>query len=219
MIDRAGNLDLSDWEMFSCLKIDDSSESEVVDDWQWPDLKQSQFLLQTGSPSQPIEPKLPAPTEGRLVQQRRQQQEQQEQQQQQEPEEKQEKGNQEQVNAIQIWQKLNQHCRNQIAKGNGLESKAKNPDPFDNYAFDDVSMAFKRILELGYHRLRKDDLMLLSTELEHITKHRTTTRNRWAKRRVPNAYAWLDWNWSVISPIFDDTLARISASMMDLVQP
>jgi hypothetical protein len=58
--------------------------------------------------------------------------------------------------------------------------------------------------------MRMLDLLRLSNAIEAdlASQHvQYTVRNRNAKRRKPNAFHWIDENWTVIAPIFDTCVA------------
>jgi hypothetical protein len=90
---------------------------------------------------------------------------------------------------------------NKVKRGTGAESKARMPDRYDNYPFESQSLAYWRILLLGYSGIHLSDLVRLGNVLEQSMEAQGTTltpRNRAAHRRMPNAFHWLDENLAVI---------------------
>jgi hypothetical protein len=92
--------------------------------------------------------------------------------------------------------------KNKIKKGQGADGV---PDPCgrDNYPFE--KGYFYTLLK---QRLRarplKPQLMDFCAAIEERTPTPLPARNRWAKRRLPNAYGWLDECRESISPVLVD---------------
>jgi hypothetical protein len=95
-------------------------------------------------------------------------------------------------------------------KGWGPESKARAPDPHDSYDFQRCSPAYARLTALGYKFIRLEEIVHLSSKIEDVLLSQDkamTERNRAARRRKPNAFHWLDENWSEITPQIYDSVA------------
>jgi hypothetical protein len=106
---------------------------------------------------------------------------------------------------------------NKVRKGDGPESRLNAPDPWDNYRFEDHSPAFKRLRELVNINVKATEIMILSTAIENrlIREDRNlTTRNRAARKRKAPAFHWLDENWAVIGPIFDQAVQTVLGSRL-----
>lgn len=95
-------------------------------------------------------------------------------------------------------------------KGWGPESKARAPDPHDSYDFETRSPAYARLTFLGYRFIRREEIVRLCGKIEYLLLSQDkamTERNRAARRRKPNAFHWLDENWSEITPQIYDSVA------------
>jgi hypothetical protein len=102
------------------------------------------------------------------------------------------------------------HHREKTKKGYGPESKAKAPDPHDYYDFETLSPSYIRLRLVGYEGFTLDDIVLLCNRVENLMLMHgrpTSDRNRAARRRKPNAFHWLDENWSEITPQLYDAAA------------
>jgi hypothetical protein len=100
---------------------------------------------------------------------------------------------------------------NQVKKGQGPESKFRHPDPHDDYNFPKLSASYQRMAELGYATVTLTDLVRLCNQIERRLLEQgqqTTIRNRFAKRRKPNAFHWLDENWPSVRPIFESAVSH-----------
>jgi hypothetical protein len=101
--------------------------------------------------------------------------------------------------------------RGRLEKGCGPESKRNAPDRHDAYPFETRSPSYFRIMQLGLMKIGLVALIHFSDALELELRARyckITARNRWAKRRMPNAFHWIDENWKNIAPIFDLVFCR-----------
>jgi hypothetical protein len=95
---------------------------------------------------------------------------------------------------------------NQTKKGEGPESKQHAADEWDDYQAS-RGMSCPRLSELGRAGITLAQLQKLCDNIAAFMKAKNITltkRNRWAKRRKPNAFHWLDENWGTISSVFDD---------------
>jgi hypothetical protein len=95
------------------------------------------------------------------------------------------------------------HQGPKIKKGWGPESRAKAPDPHDFYDFQRSSDAYICLRVMGYRFCTLDDIVHIGSKVEDLllAKDRPMTeRNRAARRRKPNAFHWIDENWSNIDP-------------------
>jgi hypothetical protein len=93
-----------------------------------------------------------------------------------------------------------------IRKGDGPESRRNAPDPYDEYPFGTVSIAYAHLVRLGLKNISMVSLVRLSNAIERylvVFRPLLTRRNRNAKRRKSNAFHWLDENWGLIGPIFE----------------
>jgi hypothetical protein len=91
--------------------------------------------------------------------------------------------------------------KNQIKKGEGKDARK---DPRDGY--DYVNGPFFSILKnMNGGQLGAKTLFKLAVLVQRDSRQSLTPLNRWCKRRMPNAYSWLDEN---ISRIDRDLLAR-----------
>jgi hypothetical protein len=97
--------------------------------------------------------------------------------------------------------------RNKVRKGQGAHSKQMMPDPFDHYAFKTKSIAYVRLVGLGYPNISLIKVLAVCEVIQSIMQAdgiRLTERNRPAKRRSPCAFHWLDENWTTYGPqVFD----------------
>jgi hypothetical protein len=87
--------------------------------------------------------------------------------------------------------------QNKIAKGDGEQSKANRPDPYDEYPFETKSRSYYRILTLGYRKVGLAQIVQIRTFIENAFKRtglQFRSRNRAARRRKPNAFHWIDAN-------------------------
>jgi hypothetical protein len=94
-----------------------------------------------------------------------------------------------------------------IRKGYGTESKRFAPDPHDNYSFRTKSLAFARIVHLGFQKVTLTEVVRICNLIENFmrfTNRRMTERNRAARRRTPCAFHWLDANLPLIGMLFFD---------------
>jgi hypothetical protein len=93
------------------------------------------------------------------------------------------------------------HSPNLIKKGDGPESKKRMPDKSDGYPIDSRSRAYARLLALGFSRITFRDICRIGNALEEwcaVGQIPLTARNRAARRRKPNAFYWMDENWTRI---------------------
>jgi hypothetical protein len=96
-----------------------------------------------------------------------------------------------------------------VRKGDGKEGKRLSPDPHDNYDFQG-GPAMHRLKTLGRDEIRLVRLVALCKDLEDRGRHEAqdlTFRNRWAKRRKPCAFHWIDENWKHVSDYFNQYLS------------
>jgi hypothetical protein len=100
-----------------------------------------------------------------------------------------------------------------VRKGCGAESKRCAPDPHDNYSFQTKSLAFARIVHLGFQKVTLTELVRICNFIENFmrfTNCRMTDRNRPARRRTPCAFHWLDTNLPVIGmQLFDNAVISV----------
>jgi hypothetical protein len=100
---------------------------------------------------------------------------------------------------------------NRVRKGEGSESRRLAPDLDDDYPYESCSKAYIRLSELNLGYFSMVDVVRMSDAIEAdlLCKGvRITPRNRMAKRRKPNAFHWLDKNWSAIAPVFNAWAVR-----------
>jgi hypothetical protein len=84
--------------------------------------------------------------------------------------------------------------KNAIRKGQGVDAK---PDRFDRYPYH--LGYFHRILGREFGTWPKaPEVFAICAKIESKVSS-VSLRNRWAKRRLPNAYAWLDHNQALVS--------------------
>jgi hypothetical protein len=99
---------------------------------------------------------------------------------------------------------------NHVKKGEGPESRSRHPDPHDSYNFSKLSPSYQRMAELGYVTVTLTAVVKLCDQIERTLVEQgqqLTVRNRFAKRRKPNAFHWLDENWASVCPIFDSAVS------------
>jgi hypothetical protein len=103
--------------------------------------------------------------------------------------------------------------RQRTKKGFGPESKTNAPDQYDSYDFQRRSPAYIRLRLLGHESFTLSDVVHLCSSMENMLLAQgrpITERNRAARRRKPNAFHWLDENWSQITPqMYDPTAFAI----------
>jgi hypothetical protein len=106
----------------------------------------------------------------------------------------------------------NPRCHpNRTKKGEGPESRQRATDRWDNYQAN-RGVSFSRLGQLGHPGITLAQLQKLCDKIAVFMRTRNivlTGRNRWAKRRKPNAFHWLDENWGKISSIFDQIVLYI----------
>jgi hypothetical protein len=94
-----------------------------------------------------------------------------------------------------------------VRKGEGADSKVMMPDPFDQYNFRTKSIAYARMLGLGYQNISLINVLAVCEQIQGMAQTNSialTERNRPAKRRSPCAFHWLDANWAKYGPqVFD----------------
>jgi hypothetical protein len=93
----------------------------------------------------------------------------------------------------------------QTLKGEGKEGRWLSPDAHDHYPFD-RGPAMLRLRALGRDGIRLVQVVALCNSLEERARtegQSLTHRNRWAKRRKPCAFHWIDENWKDISSYFN----------------
>jgi hypothetical protein len=102
---------------------------------------------------------------------------------------------------------------NRIKKGTGPESKCGSPDKYDRYPFDTCSIAYGRLRLLGFLEISIRDLILVGNIIENYLEDqgvRLSRRNRAAHRRKPNAFHWIDENWTRIpAGLYDNALFTV----------
>jgi hypothetical protein len=103
--------------------------------------------------------------------------------------------------------------RRRVRKGEGAESKLNSPDQYDLYQYEMKSIAYARIVMMGYPNASLVQIVrigeLVEEQLRTAQVH-TSPRNRAARRRKPNAYHWLDehWQWMGLIP-FDQIITSV----------
>jgi hypothetical protein len=103
--------------------------------------------------------------------------------------------------------------KNKIKKGEGRDGR---PDEWDRYEYHG-KLAHQMFQHLGESQPSAKLVFAvcrLLEERESKGDHRLSTRNRAAKRRMPNAYAWLDRN-SLVLPLlgFAECVMRAKAQL------
>jgi hypothetical protein len=102
---------------------------------------------------------------------------------------------------------------NKTPKGEGRDSKERNPDPWDNYRYEHgESPAFCLLQKLGYKGISLDNLCHVGNIVELEAERRALEleqRNRAAHRRKSCAFHWLDANWSHIRGIYESALNAV----------
>jgi hypothetical protein len=81
--------------------------------------------------------------------------------------------------------------RNVRPKGTGPESRTAKPDAHNNYDYENQWPAFARMCELGVRRFTLMQLRGMSAQIQSrcaVQDVKLSKQNRWAKRRMPNAY-------------------------------
>jgi hypothetical protein len=98
-------------------------------------------------------------------------------------------------------------------KGWGPESRARAPDPYDNYDFQRFSNAYIRLRVMGYEFFTLADVVRIGNIVEDqlLAKEKPITeRNRAAHRRKPNAFHWLDENWpNITAEMFNNAVIAV----------
>jgi len=101
---------------------------------------------------------------------------------------------------------------NRVKKGDGPESRSNFPDPHDSYDYIALSPSYRRLSELGRGAITMAEVTRLLRIVDSLladSMKKLTVRNRWANRRKPNAFHWLDENWSLVSPIFGSAVRQL----------
>jgi hypothetical protein len=93
---------------------------------------------------------------------------------------------------------LAERRKNKIKKGEGRDAKK---DGRDNYLYYEGHY-FEVLSSLQKKPVNSKVLFELCKVVEARAQLPLTALNRWAKRRMPNAYAWLDENESAIGDEF-----------------
>jgi hypothetical protein len=110
--------------------------------------------------------------------------------------------------------------RNQIKKGEGRDAQE---DLFDHYDFYGKSahQMFQQAGETQPSAKLVFEVCKCLVEHDSGTQKVLSFQNRWAKRRMPNAYAWLDQNSSALLAIgfqacITEAKARLNAKQMEV---
>jgi hypothetical protein len=100
-----------------------------------------------------------------------------------------------------------------MKSGTGPESKRESPDPFDCYPFQTYSISCARLRMLGFMSISVPDLVRVGNIIENFLEHHAiplSPRNRAARRRKPNAFHWIDENWTRIPwLLFDRAITAV----------
>jgi hypothetical protein len=95
--------------------------------------------------------------------------------------------------------------RNKIKKGDGKDARA---DPRDYYAFE-AGQAYNDITELNGGPALAPIVFTIAKLVADTFAEQVTAPNRFAKRRVPNPYSWMDEHWQFVNPrLLADLFAR-----------
>jgi hypothetical protein len=97
--------------------------------------------------------------------------------------------------------------KNKIKKGDGPDAKG---DPNDHYPFYE-GFAYSHLRRHFGKNPPASVVFEVCRAVVRLAPGQLSEQNRWAKRRLPNAYAWLDANRATISDALLDRCLSIAA--------